>query len=155
MEKDRKALNHEEIKKDPQRITKVKTFINKYKWEGINFPSEKDDWKKFEKNKVTIALNVLHVKNYKVHPAYVSKHNSNHEKQVILLMISNNKKQWHYLAVKKLSALFKGITSKNNGDFYCLTCLHSFRTNDKLESHKKVCENKDFCNVNMAKRLKY
>ena len=70
-------------------------------------------------------------------------------------MISNDKKQWHYLAVKKLSALFKGITSKNNGDFYCLTCLHSSRTNDKLESHKKVCENKDFCNVNMPKRLKY
>ena len=30
-------------KKDPQRITKIKTFINKYNWEGINFPSEKDD----------------------------------------------------------------------------------------------------------------
>ena len=30
-------------KKDPQRITKVKPFINKYNWEGIHFPSEKDD----------------------------------------------------------------------------------------------------------------
>ena len=37
------ALNHEEIKKDPQRITKITPFINKYSWEGINFPSEKDD----------------------------------------------------------------------------------------------------------------
>ena len=37
------SLNHEEIKKTPQRITKTKPFINKYKWEGINFPSEKDD----------------------------------------------------------------------------------------------------------------
>ena len=35
----------------------------------------------------------------------------------------------------------RGITSKNNGDFYCLNCLHSFRTKSKLESHKKVCEN--------------
>ena len=43
------ALNHEEIKKDPQRITKIKPFINKYNWEGINFPSVKDDWKKFDK----------------------------------------------------------------------------------------------------------
>ena len=43
------ALNHEEIKKGPQRITKNKPFINKYNWEGNNFPSEKDDWKKFEK----------------------------------------------------------------------------------------------------------
>ena len=37
------ALNHEEIKKGPQRITKVKLFINKYNWEGTHFPSEKDD----------------------------------------------------------------------------------------------------------------
>ena len=48
------------MKKDPQRVTKIKRFINKYKWEGINYPSEKDDWKKFEKNNVTIAVNVLY-----------------------------------------------------------------------------------------------
>ena len=30
--------------------------------------------------------------------------------------------------------------------FFCLNCLHSFVTENKLESHKKVCENKDFCN---------
>ena len=41
------ALNYGEIKKDPLRITKIKPFINKYKWEGINFPSEKNDWEKF------------------------------------------------------------------------------------------------------------
>ena len=40
----------------------MKLFINKYNWKGINFPSEKDNWKKFEKNNVTIALNVLHTK---------------------------------------------------------------------------------------------
>ena len=61
----------------------------KYNCEGINFPSEKDDWKKFEKNNVTIALNVLYAKEEKIYPAYVSKHNSNHKKQVIILMIPN------------------------------------------------------------------
>ena len=49
-------------KKNPQRVTKIKPFINKYNWEGINLPSEEDNWKKFEKNNVTIALNVLHAK---------------------------------------------------------------------------------------------
>ena len=53
----------------------------------------KEDWNKFEKNNVIAALNVLY-------PAYVSKHNSNREKQVILLVISNGEK-WLYLAVKK------------------------------------------------------
>ena len=77
-------------------------------------------------------------KKEKIYPAYVSKHNSNSEKQVILLMISNGEKLWHYLAVKKLSASLRGITSKNDGDFYCLNCLHSFRTKNKLELHKNV-----------------
>ena len=78
------ALNHEETKKDPQRIMKIKPFINKYTWKGINFPSEKDGWKKVEKNNVTIALNVLYTKEEKIYPDDVSKHNSNREKQVIL-----------------------------------------------------------------------
>ena len=57
----------------------------------------------------------------------------------------------HYLAVKKKkqSALLRGITSKNNSAFYCLRCLHFFRTK-KLESNKTACENKAFCNVNMS-----
>ena len=55
-------LNHKEIGKHAERLTKIKPFINKHKWEGINFPSEKHDWKKIEKNKVTVALNVFYVK---------------------------------------------------------------------------------------------
>ena len=72
-------------------------------------------------------------------------------------MIPNGKKReaksegqrWHYFAEKKLPALLRGIKSKNNGDFYCLNCLYSSRTKSKLEFHKKVCENKDFCDVIM------
>ena len=64
-----------------------------------------------------------------IYPAYVSKHNSNREKQVILLMIPNEEK-WHSkkIAVKKLSALLTGITPKHHGNFYCLKYLHSFTT---------------------------
>ena len=68
--------------------------------------------KKIEKNNVTIALNVLHAKK-KIYPAYVSSHNSNCEKQVVPLMIPNGEKLGHCLAVKKLSALLRGITSKH------------------------------------------
>ena len=74
--------SHEEIGKHSERITKNERFINKYNWEGINFLSRKNDWKKFVKNNLTIALNVLYA-------TYVSKNNSNLEKQVILLMIPN------------------------------------------------------------------
>ena len=33
------ALNYQNIEKDPQRISKLKSYINKYNWEGINFPA--------------------------------------------------------------------------------------------------------------------
>ena len=50
---------------------------------------------------------------------------------------------------QKLSVLLRVITSKHHSDFYCLSCFHSFATENKLQSHKRACENKDFCNVNM------
>ena len=65
---------------------------------------ERNDRKKFGKINIAIAINVFYAKKEKVYPAYVSKHNSNREKQVILIMISNREK-WHFLEVKKLSAL--------------------------------------------------
>ena len=43
-------------------------------------------------------LYVLYAKKEKIYPFYVSKHNSNYEKQVILLMIPNEER-CHYLAV--------------------------------------------------------
>ena len=52
-------------------------------------------------------------------------------------MISDGKK-CHYLAVKSLSALLRRITSTNNGDFHCLNCIRSFRTENKLKEHESV-----------------
>ena len=63
-----------------------------------------------------------------------SKDNLNRENQVVLLMITDSKK-WHYLAVKRLSALSRGITSIHDGDIYCLSCFHSHSTKDRLKKH--------------------
>ena len=53
------------IKKDLQRITKVKPFVNKFNYKEADFPSEKDDWKRFEKNDITNDLNLFYSKNDK------------------------------------------------------------------------------------------
>ena len=45
--------------------------------------------------------------------------------------------KWHYLAVKKLSALLRGITSKHEGDFYCLNCFHSYSKEKNLKSMRE------------------
>ena len=81
-------------------------------------------------------------------------------------MITNGKQgdevdKWHYIALKSvrtddgfyrptsLSRLFRVITSNNHGDFYCLGCLHSFRTDDALKKHERLCGNNDYSNVKM------
>ena len=40
---------------------KIKPFIDKYNWKGISVLSGKDDWKKIEKNNLTITLNALYI----------------------------------------------------------------------------------------------
>ena len=93
----------------------------------------------------------MYVKEKEIFVTYISKINSNYEKQTILLIMRNEEREgWNYLAVKKLSVLLRGTTSKHDGDFYCLNCLHSFRTENKLKANEKVCENKDFCGIVMA-----
>ena len=62
------------------------------------------------RNNVAIALNILYPEKEEIYHAYVSKCNSNSEKQVICYMVPN-----------------------------CLNWLHSFATEKKLKSHQNVC----------------
>ena len=55
----------------------------------------------------------------------------------------------NYLAVKKLSALLRGITSKYHGNFCCKDYHYSFAIKNKLKSYECLYENKDFCNISM------
>ena len=85
---------------------------------------------------------------------------------------SNEADKWHYIALKSvrtddgfnrpirsLSRLFRGITANNNGDFYCLGCLHLFWTDNVLKRHERLCGDNDCCHVEMPtkdnKTLKY
>ena len=79
---------------------------------------------KFKLNNKSIALNVLYVpcNTEKIRHACKSRNILKSENQVIVLMITYD------VAVKQFSALFRGKTSNNNGNFYCINCLHSYRT---------------------------
>ena len=94
------ALNYQNIEKDPQRISKIKCYISKYNWEVIEFPAGSKDWKKFEQNNKTIALNILFVpyNTETIRVLYRSEYNNKCKNQVNLLMITDGNK-WHYLAV--------------------------------------------------------
>ena len=73
-------------------------------------------------------------------------------------MITEEK--WHYIALKSVptddgfnrpirsvSRLFRGITSNNNGDFHCLGCLRSYRTDNNLTEHERLCHNHKYCGI--------
>ena len=143
------ALNFDNINNHPEKISKIRPFIDQYNWKDIDFPPTNKDWKKFELNN-KVALNILYIPHNtkKIQLAYRSKYNLTYNKQIILLMITDGEK-WHYLVVKNLSGLFKGITSNHYSDFYCLNCFHSYRKKNKLEAHQKICENHDHCHVEM------
>ena len=81
--------------------------------------------------------------------AYVSKYNNERDNQVNLLMITDGTTNWHYLAIKNISGLLRGITSNHNGDFYCLNCFHSYTTKRKLKKHERICKDHDFCDIIM------
>ena len=85
---------------------------------------------------------------------------------------SDEADKWHYIALKSertdngfnrlirsLSRLFRGVTSNNHGDFCSLNCLHLFRTDNALKTDERLCENNDYCYVEMPtkinKNLKY
>ena len=50
------------------------------------------------------------------------------------------------------SALLRRFTLKNNDDYYCMNCLHPFRTKNKLKLHENVCKNHDYCYIKLPKK---
>ena len=97
------GLNYHNIENHPERIPNLKSFTEKYNWEGLDFSLHQDsqeesersknimliDCKKFEQNDETIALNISYVPHNKkeICIAYESKYNRKRENQVILSMI--------------------------------------------------------------------
>ena len=108
-----------------------------------------------EKNNKAIALNVLCIpRNTKtISVAYRSEYNSKRKKQVILLMISNGKKQ-SYLAATNLSPLLQRIPSNHKENFCCLNCFNSYTSKNKLKEHEEICNNHDSYCIEMTKQVK-
>ena len=52
-----------------------------------------------------------------------------------------------------MSALLRGVISKHDGDFYCLNCLHSYRTENNLRKHYNVNKNHHCCCVEKPNKV--
>ena len=128
----------------------------------IEFPSHSKDWRKYECNNKTIALNILYVSynTKQIKQAYISKYKNKRDNRVnTILMITDGTNNWHYLAIKSISWLLRRITSNHNADFYCLNCFHPYTTEKKLRKHERICNDHEFSHLKMPdednKILKY
>ena len=116
------ALNYEEVKWNTERVSNIKPFINKYNSKGMNYPSKIDDWKTSQKNNPIIGFNILYINKKEICPAYISKINSNCEKQINLLMIPNEE-------LKEVGIKRKRITTNSTNPHFIIamfrTCFFS------------------------------
>ena len=87
------ALNFDNVNNHPEKISKIRPFIDQYNWKDIEFPPTNKDWKKFELN-CKVALNILYTPHNikKIQLAYRAKYNLTYNKQIILLTITDGEK---------------------------------------------------------------
>ena len=153
------ALHHDNIGAHPERISKLRTYIDKYNSSGLEFPLEITKIGKFEKNKPAIAINVLFIcedgskketkKDGKFTILCRSKYNRNRSKIVNLLLITQGEKR-HYTCIKSLSRLLGKENSSNCGKkHFCLNCLQGFTSIESRDKHYKYCIDHEAVKISM------
>ena len=149
-----RALNPKD--KNAERIDKdLKSKENTLNMEGIDYPVNLKDIKRFEKQNLDISISVLgYSKDERIYPLRISeftkKKKEDERKHNIVLLLIKNKDNSHYCYVKNLSALLS--SQVNNHDhklYFCLNCLNGFDTPEKLEKHKEYCSEEESIKINM------
>ena len=131
----------------PERITKdLKLLVEKLNWDGITFPAALNQIGKFEKQNPTISVNVFEYK-ISVYPLRISEHER--EKQVDLLLVSDEDKQ-HYCLINSMSRLLSNQASKHGHVMhFCRRCLNSFNSEGSLAKHTDYCRSHEAIKIEM------
>ena len=143
------ALHHEEIKKDNQRIPRLRPYESLYNWEGFQFAVSKKKIDKFEKNNPDIAVNVLFSKKKNIYAARRFECNMKCKKQSNLLMIADGENR-HYTAIKGVSRLLKSLNAIHKGAYhFFMNCFNDFRTEPARGKHCEYCSSDGHVKANM------
>ena len=140
----------------PERIDKdLKSKENTLNMEGIAYPVDLKDIKRFEKQNLDISISVLgYSKDERIYPLRISKYTKakkeNERKHNIVLLLIKNGDNSHYCYVKKLSALLSSQVNKHNHKLYfCLNCLNGYDEEEKLNKHKEYCSEEESIKITM------
>ena len=145
-----RALNPKD--KNAERIDKdLKSKENTLNMEGITYPVELKNIKRFEKQNPDISISILgYSKEDKIYPlSEYTKRKDERKHNIVLLLIKNGENS-HYCLVKNLSGLLTSQVNSHKGKFYfCLNCLNGFDKPEKLEKHKEYCSEEDSVKINI------
>ena len=149
-----RALNPKD--NHPERIDKdLKSKENTLNMEGITYPVDLKDIKRFEKQNLDISISVLgYSKDERIYPLRISKFTKakkeDERKHNITLLLIKNGDNSHYCLVKNLSRLLTSQVNKHSHKLYfCLNCLNGFDEPEKLQQHKEYCSENENIKINM------
>ena len=150
-----RALNPSKDK-HPSRIDKdLKSKENTLNMEGIAYPVDLKDIKRFEKQNPEISISVLgYSKDERIYPLRISKFTKmkkeDERKHNIVLLLIKNRDNSHYCLINNLSRL---LTSQVNNHghklYFCLNCLNGYDNTEKLDKHKEYCSENESIKINM------
>ena len=149
-----RALNLKD--RDNERIDKdLKSKENTLNMEGIAYPVDLKDIKRFEKQNPDISISVLgYSKDEKVYTLHISEYTKvkrkDERKHNITLLLIKDGDNSHYCYVKNISALLTSqINNHGHKLYYCLNCLNGYDKTDKLDKHKEYCSENKCIKINM------
>ena len=142
-------------KENPSRVDKeLKSLEHTINMEGIESPTKIDDIPKFEKQNEDIAVVVLGLnEDGKVYTILNSKYVSKRKHLVILLLITNLEKDFHYTLVTQPSRLISSQYSSHGHKIYiCWNCINIFNKEDKYNYHIEQCKLNKTQNIIMPEK---
>ena len=137
-----------QLKKDPQRLSKVKPNAKRLNWEGIGFPTPLSQIAIFERNN-PYSINVYQWNGENVERVRSSEEHTN-DKQCINLMLLTKGSNTHYCWIKNMSALNASKIDRHKGKkYFCKYCDNSLNTEKLLTEHEKYCSNHKAVGIRM------
>ena len=136
----------------PERINDLRSIEYTLNMDDIEYPVSLKDIKRFEKQNPDISISILgYSKDERIYPLRISKTEDERKYNIVLLLIKDGDNS-HYCLVKNLSALLSYQVNKHKSKLYfCLNCLNGYEDPEKLEKHKKYCNEEESIKINMPK----
>ena len=130
-----------EISHHAERITHYKKWdhLNEFNFEGIKFPVEVGDIRKFCQNN-EISVNVYIVNEKEILPYRTCTQEEKKPDHVNLLLLENSENN-HYVYITNLSKLIKTQLTKNDHNhFMCDRCFYHTNSEDLFRRHQELCD---------------